>query len=104
MIFQPKNRNELKEAVDLWCNNEQYAFTKYGDISKWDTSSVTDMSEMFSYSQFNGNISKWDTSNVTNMSHMFSYSQFNGNISKWDFSNLNHNINKIGLVKKMACS
>ena len=80
MIFQPKNRNELKEAVDLWCNNEQYAFTKYGDISKWDTSSVTDMSEMFSYSQFNGNI------------------------SKWDFSNLNHNINKIGLVKKMACS
>ena len=34
------------------------------DISKWDTSNVTDMSSMFSNSKFNGDISKWITSAV----------------------------------------
>ena len=86
MIFQPKNRDELKEAIKLWCNNEQYAFTKYGNIRNWDTSKVTDMSEIFAYSQFNGDISKWDTSSVTDMSDMFSGSKFNGNISNWETS------------------
>ena len=42
-----------------------------GDISNWDVSSVTDMSDMFSESQFNGDISNWDVSNVTNMIGMF---------------------------------
>ena len=43
-----------------------------GDISKWDVSSVTDMSNMFSHAEsFNGDISKWDVSTVINMDHMF---------------------------------
>ena len=45
------------------------------DISKWDTSNVTDMSGMF-YKGYTlsslPDISKWDTSKVTNMSSMFS--------------------------------
>ena len=37
-----------------------------GDISNWDTSSVTSMSLMFKdASSFNGDISNWDTSSVT---------------------------------------
>ncbi|GEM_PF-1218049 len=59
-----------------------------GDISKWDVSNVTNMSEMFCNSQFNGDISKWDVSNVTNMEGMFNESQFNGDISEWDVSNV----------------
>ena len=55
------------------------------------------MSYMFNNSQFNGDISKWDTSNVTNMSWMFHGSKFNGNISNWNFSNLYHSINNIGI-------
>ena len=51
------------------------------------------MSSMFYMSDFNGNISKWDTSNVTNMADMFAYSTFNGNISKWDTSNEENSIN-----------
>jgi len=35
---------------------------------------------------FNGDFSKWDVSSVENMSHMFSCSKFNGDISKWDVS------------------
>ena len=44
-----------------------------GDVSSWDTSSVTDMSYMFYHytPNFNGDVSSWDTSSVTDMSHMF---------------------------------
>jgi surface protein len=38
-------------------------------LDSWDTSSVTDMSGLFSgASQFNQPLNSWDTSNVTNMS------------------------------------
>jgi surface protein len=57
-----------------------------GDISMWDVSNVTDMYDMFSNSKFNGDISKWDVKNVRNMGGMFCNSQFNGDISKWDVS------------------
>ena len=43
-----------------------------GDISNWDTSSVTSMYGMFDRaSSFNGDISNWDTSSVTSMYRMF---------------------------------
>ena len=35
------------------------------------TTKITDMSKLFSESQFNGDISNWDVSNVTNMIGMF---------------------------------
>ena len=41
------------------------------EISKWDVSSVTDMSGMFANAAlFDGDISKWDVSRVTNMTDM----------------------------------
>ena len=48
--------------------------------SKWDVSSVTDMSGMFLLAEkFNGDISKWDVSSVTDMSEMFDcVRDFNG--------------------------
>jgi surface protein len=57
-----------------------------GDISKWNTSNVTDMNCMFYKSSFNGDISNWDVSKVINMNSMFAYSNFNGDISNWDVS------------------
>jgi surface protein len=59
-----------------------------GDISQWDVSNVTNMEGMFSNSRFNGDISKWNVSNVTNMSVMFENSDFNGDLSQWDVSNV----------------
>ena len=69
----------------------------FGDISKWNVSSVTNMSHMF-YNKINknnvedelvnGELSKWDVSNVTNMNLMFYKSKFNGDISQWDVSNV----------------
>ena len=44
------------------------AITFNGDISKWDVSSVNDMTGMFYYEVvFNGDISKWDVSSVNGM-------------------------------------
>ena len=43
------------------------AIERYGDISKWNVSNVTNMSGLFEGSNFNGDISEWDY-NVTNMS------------------------------------
>ena len=61
-----------------------------GDISNWDVSNVKDMSYMFCSSIFNGDISDWNVSNVENMRQMFTQSKFNGDISKWDVSNTNN--------------
>ena len=59
-----------------------------GDISRWDVSNVTNMHSMFDESKFNGDIFNWDVSNVTDMFGMFAFSKFNGDISKWDVSNV----------------
>jgi hypothetical protein len=42
-----------------------------GDISRWNVSSVTDMSYMFHSTPFDGDISGWNVSSVTNMEWMF---------------------------------
>ena len=59
------------------------------DLSRWDTSNVTDMSQMFFYSYINPNISTWNTSKVTSMARMFEGSNyFNQPLNDWDTSNV----------------
>jgi surface protein len=57
-----------------------------GNISGWDVTSVYDMTGMFANSKFNSDISSWDVSNVQYMDYMFYNAQFIGDISKWDTS------------------
>ena len=61
-----------------------------GDISQWNVSKVTSMKNMFSNAiNFNQSLNSWDTSKVTDMNSMFSYAyKFNNNIGKWDVSNV----------------
>ena len=63
---------------------------KYGVMSYWDVSLVTDMQSAFqSKSTFNGDISKWDVSSVKDMSHMFrGANAFTGDLSSWRTSSL----------------
>ncbi|WP_434335395.1 BspA family leucine-rich repeat surface protein [Mycoplasma capricolum subsp. capricolum] len=69
---------------------------KIEGIQHWDTSNITDMSNMFESAQwFDQDISNWNTSKVTNMSSMFYDAKlFNRNISKWDISHVT-NISKM---------
>ena len=104
-------RKAIKEWVcpKIWCftskkmiDNPDIDLSKYGDISDWDVSNVTNMSSLFSknsynlpsylednFRNFNEDVSKWDVSNVTDMSGMFHDAQsFNQDIGTWNVSNV----------------
>ena len=90
-----KNDEDLRFICTTKITNMSEMFRKSkfnGDISNWDVSNVTDMKLIFSGTEFNGDISNWDVSKVTDMSGMFMgafyESQFNGDISNWDVSNV----------------
>ena len=57
----------------------------YGPISMWDTSEITNMSELIrNQTTFNDDIRGWNTSNVTSFQAMFeNATAFNQNISYW---------------------
>ncbi len=96
MMASKYNRKDgdIKKAVNEWCKDPTAATIKYGHISKWNTSLVTNMKELFQHKkEFNDDISKWNVSSVTNMSKMFfqgygSAGSFNGDISGWDVSSV----------------
>ena len=88
---QPKSNEALQELVISWdteYKTEQYSPTDKEHISNWDTSLITDMSNLFTdMYTFNDDISQWDTSRVTNMAHMFDgASAFNQPIGRWNMS------------------
>lgn len=69
----------------------KFYYTSFNEnISHWDTSSVTNMAEMFRRAtSFNQPIGAWDTSNVTSMYYMFQDAwNFNSDISGWDTSSV----------------
>ena len=82
------DNTQVRTALTLYQSDRNECERKYGDISAWDTSNVTNMSRMFYRApSFNGDISAWNTSKVTDMSGMFyRATSFNGNISAWNTS------------------
>ena len=81
---QPKTRSEFIDIIDD-------RISKDGpncDLNDIDTSLITDMSNLFAYSNFTGDISKWDVFNVDDMGAMFYGAKFNQDISNWDVSNV----------------
>ena len=73
--WQPQIKTDLQIAVNLWtgtASEKATALTNYGNISTWDTSQITDMSNLFyNKTTFNDDISSWDVSGATNMQEMF---------------------------------
>ena len=47
VIFTPKTKEELQEAVDLWCKDRIEGEKKYGIIGNWDVYLITDMKGLF---------------------------------------------------------
>ena len=79
----------LRAAVDQWIDGS-WDESVGGHISTWDTSEVTDFSELFRHlSTFNEDLSHWNVSNATDMSYMFNTcNSFNQDIGDWDVSNV----------------
>ena len=84
---QPKSKEELEKIIKERINKEG----PNCDLNDIDTSEITDMTELFYFSDFNGDISNWNTFNVISMEGMFSgCSKLTSvDVSKWDVSNVN---------------
>ncbi len=67
-----------------------FALSSIHRMNEWDTSNVTDMTDMFYLARkFNEDISNWNTSKVTSMRGLFyAATVFNQDISKWDTSSV----------------
>lgn len=83
--FTPKTKEELKNAVMRWVDGDRNGL---GNISDWNTSKITDMSDLFyELNSFNEDISRWDVSKVKNMEGMFNEAEnFNQPIGNWKVS------------------
>jgi surface protein len=90
LYFIPKTKQELKTAVNQWCDDREGALLKYGDISLWITGKITDMSKLFQNKRnFNDCIKDWDTSAVIIMGHMFYDAfKFNQPLNNWNTSSV----------------
>ena len=81
---KPKTKEELEKIIEDRISKEGLNC----DLNDIDTSLITDMSELFYGSKFDGDISRWDVSNVKDMSSLFAESSFNDDISRWNTSNV----------------
>jgi len=90
--------SSIRTAVAVWTRDDAgpgEVIPTYGHISTWDTSGVTDMSNLFcadedepdvcneAAASFDEDIGAWDTSGVTTMYRMFAESAFNQDIGGW---------------------
>ena len=87
--YRPTSKKELQDIIKIRIKKEG----NNCNLNDIDTSLITNMSELFVDSIFNGDISNWDVSHVEDMWGMFAYSDFDGNISKWDVSNVKNTSN-----------
>ena len=127
--YHPNSKEELIKNIQELINNKIYDFNCIDtslisdmsklfynkifnninninfDVSGWDVSNVTNMSEMFnSCYNFDCDLSKWNVSNVKNMSNMFNQCiKFNCNLSKWNVSNAKDMNGMFTLFKNFEC-
>ena len=87
----PITDESIHDAVKAWCNDSDSAADVYGHISDWDTSEVTDMSELLTYcstsSTFDEDLSKWKVLKVVSFRKMFDRAtSFTSDLSAWNVS------------------
>ena len=81
----------LHLAVREWLHDPATAEVQYGHISDWDTSQVRNMSLLFfvpNVNEFNQDLSRWNTSNVTDMHMMFNGATAFDQPLPWNTSNV----------------
>ena len=91
LLIPPFTNDTLRRAVQDYLAGgarKERIVDKYGEISNWDVSNVTDMEGMFGCANsFNQPLNNWNVSNVTNMEQMFQNARsFNQPLNKWNVS------------------
>jgi surface protein len=67
-LYERLTDENFKQAIALWFENKEECKLRFGHISDWKTSRVTNMQGTFYYrSDFNENISRWNVGSVTDM-------------------------------------
>jgi hypothetical protein len=89
----PITQDNIYDAVREWLDDRDIACSIYGPIDAWNTTSVTNMTKLFSGAEdFQGNIVNWDVSNVVDMERMFmgwnSPFPFDMDLSAWNVSHV----------------
>lgn len=95
-LYKRIDNGNIREAVaEMLMMKRPAALIKYGCISYWETSRVTDMSKLFMGNyQFNEDISGWDVSNVTTMESMFqNVGMYNQPLECWNVSKVTNMAN-----------
>ena len=87
IIFDPHMDTSNVTSMSNMFSYSEVADT---DISNWDVSNVTNMYFMFRGAKnFNSDLSRWNVGKVTNMIAMFhNVVKFNSDLSNWDVSNV----------------
>ena len=82
------NAKENLRTLILNCNNSSSSSSaECNKVVNYDTSNITDMSNLFNEFKYNIDISHWNTAKVTNMSHMFYKARnFNSPLESWNTS------------------
>ena len=79
--------SNLSTAVAQYASNQADAVALYGEIGEWNTTAVTNMSNIFKDQNITYDISGWDTQNVTTFEGAFqNATNFNAQIGKWNTS------------------
>ena len=86
--YLPVTDKTIRHLVQRWCGGffTEDKWQKFGHISNWDVSQVTDMSGLFrNFTTFNESLASWNVGQVTDMRWMFCYAQsFNQPLSSWN--------------------
>ena len=102
---EKETKSLLKGMVKEWLTDKNKAQQKYGHMSDWDVSEITDMKGLFKDAyDFNEDLSQWDTSKCTNMSDMFlGCTKFNSDLSRWDTSKCKSMVWMFGECSSLSC-
>jgi surface protein len=67
-LYESLTDGNFKQAIALWFENQEECKFRFGHISDWNTSRVTNMVRAFyNRSNFNEDLGQWNVRSVTNM-------------------------------------